>query len=229
MIPQRLALLALLILVCTVLMGCMQLNAQPNTVRQTDPACWQWWDMDSFFRDATAVDVWDCVTTGADINAQSDEGESPLHMAAINGNSAAVHVLIEAGADINARHKYGATPIHGAAINGNPAVAKKLIDAGADVRVRNNDGNTPLHLAVLSSPIVTGLLIEAGADVNTWNSLRNTPLHIAMTFVKIDAAMLLLEAGADPLARNAQGENFLSLAKKIKPLMEKLQRLRDSQ
>ena len=119
--------------------------------------------------------------------------------------------------------------MHSAALSGNPAVVKKLIDAGADVRVRNNDGNTPLHLAVLGSPIVTGLLIEAGADVNTWNSLRNTPLHIAMTFVKIDAAMLLLEAGADPLARNAQGENFLSLAKKIKPLMEKLQRLRDSQ
>ena len=229
MISRHFVPLTLLTLVYASLTGRVPLNAQSNTAQQTDPACWQWWDMDSFFRNATAVDVWDCVTTGADINAQSDEGESPLHMAAINGNSAAVHALIEAGADINARHKYGATPIHSAAINGNPAVAKKLIDAGADVRVRNNDGNTPLHLAVLSSPTVTALLIEAGADVNTWNSLRNTPLHIAMTFAKIDAAMLLLDAGADPLAQNAQGENFLSLAEKVKPLMEELQRLRNSQ
>ena len=118
--------------------------------------------------------------------------------------------------------------MHSAALSGNPAVVKKLIDAGADVRVRNNDGNTPLHLAVLSSPLVTGLLIGAGAEVNTWNSLRNTPLHVAMTFGKIEAALLLLEAGADRLVRNGQGDNFLSLAKKLEPLMELQQRLRDS-
>ena len=228
MIHQRFALFALLILICTPLTENVPLNAQSNTVQHTDPACWQWWDMDSFFKDATVIDVLHCVATGADINAQSDEGESPLHIAALVGNSAAVYALIEAGADINARHKYGATPMHSAALSGNPAVVKKLIDAGADVRVRNNDGNTPLHLAVLSSPLVTGLLIGAGAEVNTWNSLRNTPLHVAMTFGKIEAALLLLEAGADRLVRNGQGDNFFSLAKKLEPLMELQQRLRDS-
>ena len=86
MIHQRFALFALLILICTPLTENMPLNAQSNTVQHTDPACWQWWDMDSFFKDATVIDVLHCVATGADINAQSDEGESPLHIAALVGN-----------------------------------------------------------------------------------------------------------------------------------------------
>jgi ankyrin repeat protein len=47
---------------------------------------------------------------GALINAQADDGGTPLHRASQEGYVETVKVLLDKGADVNARDKKGKTP-----------------------------------------------------------------------------------------------------------------------
>jgi uncharacterized protein len=51
-------------------------------------------------------------------------------------------------------------------------------------------------------------LLAAGADPNLADRMGNTPLHVAGQLNEPVAAFILLEAGADPTAVNAQGASF---------------------
>ena len=99
----------------------------------------EWWQT------ATPSQIKGLLTKGADVNARSEIGWTPLHRAAANNqNSEVIEVLLRAGADVNARDKNGRTPLHGAAEgNQNPEVIEVLVRAGADVNARSETGRTP--------------------------------------------------------------------------------------
>ena len=81
------------------------------------------------------------------IHSVNPVGETPLHVAAIQGKANIVQQLIEAGADINAPGEHGYTPLHEACAQGKIEVVELLLRNGADVAIENKDGNTPLELA----------------------------------------------------------------------------------
>ena len=155
------------------------------------------------------------LAAGADSNAPNEGRETPLHrVVSWDGVIArsAVTALIEAGADVNAPDRRGQTPLHRAAARADSStVARLLLQAGADVSARTNLGETPLHLAA-SRPRgryawedrahgITALL-EAGAEVDARTGDGRTPLHVALESDRPAAAIKLLEAGADPMARD---------------------------
>ena len=153
------------------------------------------------------------------------DGATPLYAAAMcNENPAVVEALLAAGADIDARNSFGATPLHGAAVsNESPAVIEALLAAGARLDARTIWGATPLHGAAENSgrgPAIE-TLVAAGARLNVRDEDDNTPLHIAARFADADDSSLhagdaleaLLNAGADPKARNAFGETPWDLAR----------------
>ena len=86
-----------------------------------------------------------------------------------------------------------------------------ILEAGQNPNVHEADlgGWTPLHHAIEDlddgGPLeAVRVLIEHGAEVDRWDTPRSsTPLIIAVANGRIDAARLLLEAGADP---NVMGE-----------------------
>jgi ankyrin repeat protein len=49
------------------------------------------------------------------VNARTDDGQTPLHAAAIGETPEKIIILLEAGADVNARDRSGGTPLHSAA------------------------------------------------------------------------------------------------------------------
>ena len=70
---------------------------------------------------------------GTAVNWKRDNGETPLHAAAIANHEKVVDSLLKANADPNAKNDDGESPLHYAAMNdsGDAGCAKKLIAAGA--------------------------------------------------------------------------------------------------
>ena len=68
---------------------------------------------------------------GTAVNWKRDNGETPLHAAAIANHEKVVDSLLKANADPNAKNDDGESPLHYAAMNdsGDAGCAKKLIAA----------------------------------------------------------------------------------------------------
>ncbi|MCE2542686.1 MAG: ankyrin repeat domain-containing protein, partial [Acidobacteria bacterium] len=100
---------------------------------------------------------------GADPNAVSDDGTTPLMMAAGLGYrsyqphtprgrpsppvEAAVQVLVEAGADVNATNEADFTALHAATFRGLNEVIAYLVEQGADIDARDFRGRTAFRIA----------------------------------------------------------------------------------
>jgi uncharacterized protein len=101
------------------------------------------------------------------LSARTQEGFTPLHLAAFFGGGAAVRALLAAGAppDADADNPPGVRPLHSAAAAGDHDAVRALLEAGATPDVRQEGGYTPLlQAAHADDPEMTGLLLRHGAD-----------------------------------------------------------------
>ncbi|MDE2874095.1 MAG: ankyrin repeat domain-containing protein [Gemmatimonadota bacterium] len=188
-------------------------GAQDDSGSVADPTGCDRWQTRTFFHIATADIVAACLEAGADVDAPSGGGSTPLHFAAAwASDPAVVALLVQAGADVNARDEDDYAPLHRAAQStDNPCMITMLLDAGAEVDAWASGFSidwgwdyTPLHLAVSNgNPAVTAALLDAGANVNAVNgSGTGTPLHQAAGKESNPAVVaLLIEGGADVDAR----------------------------
>ncbi len=71
-------------------------------------------------------------------------GGTPLILAAANGRTETVKLLLSRGAKVNARAADGRTALIWAARHGNPDIVRHLMAAGADPKVKDNAGYTTL-------------------------------------------------------------------------------------
>jgi ankyrin repeat protein len=82
--------------------------------------------------------------SGVDVNARDEAGFTPLHDAALAGNTAAVRTLLDHGANVNIRDKdSGATALYMAATMGREDVVNLLLERGADPKI----GPSPIKAA----------------------------------------------------------------------------------
>ncbi|KAK3371053.1 ankyrin repeat-containing domain protein [Lasiosphaeria ovina] len=76
-----------------------------------------------------------------------NEGWRPLHVAASNGDSVLVNLLLKAGASVDLKDAKGRTPLHLAVMHCHLTACTVLLLRGADVNARDEDHATPLLLA----------------------------------------------------------------------------------
>jgi len=146
------------------------------------------------------------LAAGADVNAKTGDGTTPLHYAAAKGSKEVAELLIAEGADVNAKGNIGGTPLHTATRGNHKEVAELLIAEGADVDAKDNIGGTPLHLAAREGHMeVAELLTTNGADVNAKDGVGRTPLHYAAYGGQKETAELLIGKGADVNAKGFGG------------------------
>ena len=161
------------------------------------------------------------VEHGADVTAQTKNGDTPLHLAMTSprqleeGNVEVARMLIERGAGVAAQNKNGETPIHLASQYGQVQAVRILIERGADVAAQNKDGLTPLHLASRNGKAeIARILIDSGAEVAAQNKVGATPLHLASCSGEVEISCMLIERGAEMAAQNEDGLTPLHLASK---------------
>ena len=107
----------------------------------------------AFVTDSSTVDMvmWILKKDIKMLHSKTTRGSTPLHFAALSGNSEIVRLLILCGADVNARDNEGNTPLHDAMFNEERSLdgVKILLEEGhADTTVRNNEGLTPAGVAI---------------------------------------------------------------------------------
>ena len=115
---------------------------------------------------------------GADINAESLLGDTPLIIAAWyakDGKYETIKTLLEHGAKVNNKNKRGRTALHQAAMHSSKEVINLLISYGADFNAKDERQSTPLHqAAMLSNTEAVKALVEHGADIFAKNYLSET-------------------------------------------------------
>uniref|UniRef100_A0A7S0ZVA1 Uncharacterized protein n=1 Tax=Noctiluca scintillans TaxID=2966 RepID=A0A7S0ZVA1_NOCSC len=94
--------------------------------------------------------VQELLDAGHSVSERTADGESTLHVAAIQGDIATVRALLAARADVNARTNKGKmlsmTPLHWAIYHGHKQMVLLLLQSGADPLAADENGKTPLEM-----------------------------------------------------------------------------------
>jgi ankyrin repeat protein len=147
-----------------------------------------------------------------------DDGMTPLLVAAREGFSETVEVLLRGGADPNYTNQStpesGVAALHYAAVKHYPEMVTSLLKFGAKVDLQATEIGTPLSCATAYNHLdICRLLLEAGADPHAIGRFQDrTPLHNAIYNGDRDALMLLLEFGAKAEAKDGAGLTALDCA-----------------
>lgn len=145
-----------------------------------------------------ATQVTHLLGQGVPPDSSLKDGTTPLFMAAQQGHTVIVKLLLNARANVNAKGYKGATPLIIAATAGHKTIVSMLLKHGARVDAPRNDAATALYMAAQNGYLdIVKQLIKAGADVNKRAYKGATPLFIAAQVGHHTVVETLAKQGAD--------------------------------
>jgi ankyrin repeat protein len=135
------------------------------------------------------------LAAGADVNAKTMRGETPLDWAIKRKHTETADLLRKHGGKTG-EELVAEESIHAAARYGNIEAIKQHLAAGTDVDANNVGGVTPLHWAAQEGQKeIAELLIAKGASVNAQDVGGYTPLDSAIRWNYTETADLLRKHG----------------------------------
>ncbi|MDR1787796.1 MAG: ankyrin repeat domain-containing protein [Treponema sp.] len=185
-------------------------------------------------QDGIAKPLLDAILCQRSVNGTDSEGRSILHIAALEGNAAAIDKILQFEQTPNRRDKAGKSALDIALEHTDSSAyaqcAEVLILGGAysddplygyfspgaknsNYNLRSADGSSALHYCAGQG--YTGyvtFLLENGADPNIKNSSGATALHEAARGGKLNIMKMLLDKHTDVNIQDAKGNTALHLA-----------------
>ncbi len=151
------------------------------------------------------------------IEAENEDGETPLHAAALDGDKAMVEFLIKNEANIEHEDKFGVTPFFLAMERKHLDVAELFIKENVQMERKKKDGMPLFHhvLDVHREPPDVGLinaikfLIEKGLDLENKNQDGDTALLYAFKLNCFSVAEIFLDSGVSMKCKNKDGDTPL--------------------
>ena len=153
------------------------------------------------------------IARGFDANVRDPDGQHALHLAMRSKSMKAAGALLGWNKiNVEPRNKADESPLMLAALDGEKDLARRLVALGADV---NKPGWAPLHYASTRGHLdIMTFLLDQNAYIDAASPNGTTPLMMAAFYGTPSAVKLLLEAGADPLLKNAQGLSAIDFAQR---------------
>ena len=137
------------------------------------------------------------LAAGADKEAKTDDGSTPLHQAVGHGHTHIAKLLLDAGVLVNSIDERGNRPLHIAAARGHTELLILLLQNHAPKDALNNLGCTALHKAASAGfAAVIHELLAAQALIHARDNNGLTALHEAAEYGHSEAVSLLLARGA---------------------------------
>lgn len=153
------------------------------------------------------------IHAGVSVDTRDEEGDTPLLLAALNGQDDIVQLLIDNGSDIDQINSNGDTPLSLAAFGGHSKIFKLFLDKGSFINQGNQNGDTALSLAASKGHThIVKLLLEKNTPIDGVNDEGNTPLLLAVMHGHEDMVKLLLENGSSIHQTDHDGDTPLLLA-----------------
>ena len=109
----------------------------------------------------------------------------------------------------NKKNSLSKTPVHLACINPNSKILEELIKNGGEIEFQDNIGRKPIHYSAIckgTGPLQ--LLIKQKCNVNDREKSGFTPLIHACRAGRYENVKILLENGADPMSKPANGQSM---------------------
>jgi ankyrin repeat protein len=166
---------------------------------------------------------------GANIEARTSQGYTPIQCAAMMGNKTMFQFFLDKGAKIDVETAKSETLLHITPPANQDCldILKVVLNAGANVKATSSSGWTPLHQTVYTgtgSPDLSSdktaeyiqLLLDRGASINdrSLSSLAQTPLHLAAIapIPRSSLVEFLIQRKADVNLVTGDGKTAIHLA-----------------
>ncbi|KAF0695503.1 Aste57867_13696 [Aphanomyces stellatus] len=145
---------------------------------------------------------------------------TPLHWAAMRGQTRVVELLLMHHADADVADMFGMTPLAWACVFNHDAVVELLLQAKADVRVVDTRGRSLAHIIASfetrpqnSRHRVLRLVRDYGGDLSVrTDRMGETALHVALKLGNVGTAKELVQMGLDVTAVDAMGMRAIDCA-----------------
>ena len=151
-----------------------------------------------------------CAALEFEANAQK---ETPLHVAAKEGQFECAKTLMRSKEALQSRDAFGLTPMLASVMADSEPLVSLMLDYGASHSETDLDGSTAFILACFKGNLsLAQRLLTLGSNINERNNDGNSALSIASYTGNLDVVNWLLENGADVLLENSAGNTPLFLA-----------------
>ncbi|CAF3400425.1 unnamed protein product [Rotaria socialis] len=147
------------------------------------------------------------------LEERDDQSNTALHIAAAEGHSSIIKLLLEQNCDLQSRNMISCLPIHCAAERGRYNSVRTLIENHSPVDPVDKNQQTPLHLAARKGHSeVVKLLLKNGAQIDKRTSSGDNCLDLAISTNQYNVAEKLVNHRDWALIlRNAQYDEHTKL------------------